>query len=286
MSRHDVTVTVNGERRQASVEARKLLVHFLREDLGVTSPHVGCDTTQCGACTVHLDGRAVKACTVLAVQADGAVVDTIESLSRPGGGEHPLLAAFREHHALQCGFCTPGMIMSSLALLQREPRPSEERIRAWLKGNFCRCTGYQHIVDAIRAVGVTLAAPAEPEAVTSPPGRWSRRWTGGRRRMSAAQDPRFVGRPLPRREDDRHLRGRGLFTDDVRSTDAAGALHAALVRSPYAHARIRSVSVDRALQAAGRRGRVDRRGPARLGVPAADELGDARHAGAGSPCTR
>ena len=157
MSRHYVTVTVNGERQQAEVDARKLLVHFLRDDLGVTSTHVGCDTTQCGACTVHLDGRAVKSCTILAVQADGAAVDTVEALSKAGDGEHPLLSAFREHHALQCGFCTPGMIMSSLELLRREPQPSEERIRAWLKGNFCRCTGYQHIVDAIGAAGETTA---------------------------------------------------------------------------------------------------------------------------------
>jgi aerobic carbon-monoxide dehydrogenase large subunit len=228
MSRHDVTVTVNGEKRTASVDARKLLVHFLRDDLGVTSTHVGCDTTQCGACTVHLDGRAVKACTVLAVQADGAAVDTIESLSRTDDGEHPLLAAFREHHALQCGFCTPGMVMSSLALLQREPHPSEERVRAWLKGNFCRCTGYQHIVDAIRAVGETPAVPADAEADGSAP------------------EDRFLGQPMARREDDRHLRGRGHFTDDVRSADAAGTLRAAVVRSPHAYARIRSVSVDRA----------------------------------------
>jgi carbon-monoxide dehydrogenase large subunit len=238
MSRHDVTITVNGEQRSASVDARRLLVHFLREDLGVTSTHVGCDTTQCGACTVHLDGHAVKACTVLAVQADGAVVDTIESLSKTGDGEHPLLAAFRERHALQCGFCTPGMIMSSLALLQREPRPSEERIRAWLKGNFCRCTGYQHIVDAIRAVGETPTPSADAEAVTSTD-------------EAAGQDARFFGQPMARREDDRHLKGHGHFTDDVRSTDPAGTLHAALVRSPHAHARIRSVSVDRAVKMPG-----------------------------------
>src|SRR5215470_7071245 len=158
VSRHRVTMTVNGERRQAEVDSRKLLVHFLRDDLGVTSTHVGCDTTQCGACTVHLDGSAVKSCTVLAVQADGSAVDTDESLRKPGDAEHPLQSAFREHHALQCGFCTPGMIMSALELLRREPRPTEERIRAWLKGNFCRCTGYQHIVDAIRAA----AEPATP----------------------------------------------------------------------------------------------------------------------------
>lgn len=229
MSRHCVTLTVNGEPRHAEVDARKLLVHFLRDDLGVTGTHVGCDTTQCGACTVHLDGRAVKSCTVLAVQADGAAVDTVESLSKAGDGEHPLLSAFREHHALQCGFCTPGMIMSSLELLHREPHPSEERIRAWLKGNFCRCTGYQHIVDAIRAAAETTAAgPAADE--------------------TSSQAAGFFGRPLTRREDDHHLRGRGRFTDDLRPADAAGALHVALLRSPHAHARIQSVSVERALK--------------------------------------
>ena len=214
MSRHSVTITVNGARRQAEVESRKLLVHFLRDDLGVTSTHVGCDTTQCGACTVHLDGRAVKSCTVLAVQADGSAVDTVESVRKPGDAEHPLQSVFREHHALQCGFCTPGMIMSALELLRREPRPTEERIRTWLKGNFCRCTGYQHIVDAIRAAG----EPAMP------------------RDSGAGQAGRYVGQPLARREDDRHLRGRGRFTDDVRSADAAGTLHVALARSPHAHA--------------------------------------------------
>jgi aerobic carbon-monoxide dehydrogenase large subunit len=232
MSRHYVTVTVNGEPRQAEVDARKLLVHFLRDDLGVTGTHVGCDTTQCGACTVHLDGRAVKSCTILAVQADGATVDTVESLTRAGDGEHPLLAAFREHHALQCGFCTPGMIMSSLELLEREPHPGEERIRAWLKGNFCRCTGYQHIVDAIRAAGETTTS-------------------GDAAEMTTPQATRFFGQPLTRREDDHHLRGRGRFTDDVRPADPAGTLHVALLRSPHAHARIRSISLDRAVKMPG-----------------------------------
>ena len=246
MSRHSVTITVNGARRQAEVESRKLLVHFLRDDLGVTSTHVGCDTTQCGACTVHLDGSAVKSCTVLAVQADGAAVNTVESLRKPGDAEHPLQSAFREHHALQCGFCTPGMIMSALELLRREPQPTEEHIRAWLKGNFCRCTGYQHIVDAIRAAGEAAtsrdrsgaevaAGPAVTEVLGS----------------SAGQADRFFGQPLTRREDDRHLRGRGRFTDDVRSADAAGTLHVALARSPHAHARIRSVSADRAARIPG-----------------------------------
>src|SRR5262245_26889901 len=180
MSGHHVTLTVNGEQRTAEVEARTLLVHLLREDFAVTSAHVGCHTTQCGACTVRLDGHAVKSCTVLAVQADGAAIDTIESLSGSGDAEHPLLSAFRGHHALQCGFCTPGMVMSSLELLQRERNPSEERVRAWLKGNFCRCTGYQNIVDAIRAAdGASTAHEAE------------------------AAGPGFFGRAVWRREDDR-----------------------------------------------------------------------------------
>jgi carbon-monoxide dehydrogenase large subunit len=263
LSFHHVTLTVNGEQRQAEVEARRRLVHLLREDLGVTGVHVGCDTTQCGACTVHLNGRAVKACTVLAVQADGATVNTLESLSQTGDAEHPLLAAFREHHALQCGFCTPGMIMSSLELVQRAPHPTEERVRAWLKGNFCRCTGYQHIVDAVRAAGETSVAGVQDQAATSvapPPssrgaapgkGAATSNVVAGASPSPATQDARSFGRPLPRREDDHHLRGRGLFTDDVRSTDAARVLHVALLRSPHAHARIRSISVDRAGELSG-----------------------------------
>jgi aerobic carbon-monoxide dehydrogenase large subunit len=259
MSCHHVTITVNGEQRRAEVEARKLLVHLLRDEFGVTSTHVGCDTTQCGACTVRLDGRAVKSCTVLAVQADGATVDTIESLSKAGDAEHPLLSAFRDHHALQCGFCTPGMVMSSLELLQREPHPDEERVRAWLKGNFCRCTGYQNIVDAIRATD-GMSAAGEPGAATSSrsPRDGARdedaaaRDAGGETdRSPAPHSSRFFGRPLHRREDGHHLRGRGQFTDDVRPAGAIGALHAALLRSPHAHARIRSVSVDRAVKMPG-----------------------------------
>src|SRR6266487_3453523 len=247
VSRHSVTITVNGARRQAEVESRKLLVHFLRDDLGVTSTHVGCDTTQCGACTVHLDGSAVKSCTVLAVQADGAAVNTVESLREPGDAEHPLQSAFREHHALQCGFCTPGMIMSALELLRREPQPTEERIRTWLEGNFCRCTGYQHIVDAIRAAGVAATPRAGSRAEQVAPGPAVTDVPGS----SAGQAGRFFGQPLARREDGRHLRGRGRFTDDVRSADAAGTLHVALARSLHAHARIRSVSTDRAARIAG-----------------------------------
>jgi aerobic carbon-monoxide dehydrogenase large subunit len=259
MSRHRVTMTVNGDQRHAEVEARTRLVHLLREELGVTGVHVGCDTTQCGACTVHLNGRAVKSCTVLAVQADGETVDTLESLSKTGDTAPPLLAAFREHHALQCGFCTPGMIMSSLELLRREPRPSEERIRAWLKGNFCRCTGYQHIVDAIRATAQASVA-VDPDQVTSLPSsrdEGTEESTAATTAVTAAppppatRDSRVFGQPRPRREDDHHLRGRGQFTDDVRSTGTLGTLHAALLRSPHAHARIQSLSMDRARKMPG-----------------------------------
>src|SRR5262247_2145131 len=137
MSRHNVTVIVNGEPRHAEVDARKLLVHFLRDDLGVTSTKVGCDTSQCGTCTVHLDGRAVKSCTVLAVQADGSTVRTVEDLAPDPEELHPLQAAFVEHHGLQCGFCTPGMLMASLDLLAREPNPTDEQIRDAIQGNYC-----------------------------------------------------------------------------------------------------------------------------------------------------
>jgi carbon-monoxide dehydrogenase small subunit len=146
-----VQVTVNGERRESDVEARLLLVHWLRNELGLTGTHVGCDTTNCGACTVHLNGEAVKSCTVLAAQADGGEVTTIEGLA-PEGRLHPLQEAFWEKHGTQCGFCTPGMIMAAADLLSRNPTPSEEEIRHGLEGNLCRCTGYHNIVEAVKAV--------------------------------------------------------------------------------------------------------------------------------------
>ena len=150
--RHVVTFEINGVRRKVSVEARKLLVHLIRDDLGLTGTHVGCDTSQCGACTVDIDGQAVKSCTVLAVMADGASITTIEGLSPPGAALHPIQAAFHEHHALQCGFCTPGMIMSVRQLLKNHPNPTEAEIRHDLAGNICRCTGYHNIVRAIEAL--------------------------------------------------------------------------------------------------------------------------------------
>jgi len=149
---HVVTINVNGVRRTASVEARKLLVHLLRDDFGLTGTHVGCDTSQCGACTVDIDGQAVKSCTVLAVMADGSFITTIEGLAPDGDALHPIQAAFREHHALQCGFCTAGMIMSVRQLLRRNPHPSEREIRHDLAGNICRCTGYHNIVRAVQSL--------------------------------------------------------------------------------------------------------------------------------------
>lgn len=145
-----VSMSVNGQSVSREVPARTLLVTFLREHLGLTGTHVGCDTSQCGACNVHVDGRCVKACTMLAAQADGAEVLTIEGVA--GDGElHPMQAAFKEHHALQCGFCTPGMVMTALELAARKPHASEREIRQHLEGNLCRCTGYQNIVKAIEA---------------------------------------------------------------------------------------------------------------------------------------
>ena len=148
MTEH-VSLTVNGQRREADVEPRRLLVELIREDLQLTGTHVGCDTSQCGACTVHVDGHAVKSCSMLAVQADGGSVTTIEGLGSEGN-LHPVQEAFWEDHGLQCGYCTPGMIMSAANLLADNPKPSETEIREGISGNFCRCTGYQHIVNAIQ----------------------------------------------------------------------------------------------------------------------------------------
>jgi len=145
-----VSMTVNGKPASGQVESRTLLVEFLRQELGLTGTHVGCDTSQCGACVVHLDGASVKSCSLLAVQAEGRSVTTIEGLAKDGE-LHPLQAAFKEHHALQCGFCTPGMVMSALDLLQHQSDPSEQEVREWLEGNLCRCTGYHNIVKAIQA---------------------------------------------------------------------------------------------------------------------------------------
>ena len=146
-----VTMTVNGKPAAAELEPRTLLTQFLREHLRLTGTHVGCDTAQCGACTVHLDGRAVKACNMFAVQAQGAHVVTIEGVAHADGTLHPMQAAFKQHHGLQCGFCTPGIVMMALDIVKQHPNPSEQEIRAGLSGNLCRCTGYHNIVKAVKA---------------------------------------------------------------------------------------------------------------------------------------
>ncbi len=175
MSMHDIRVTVNGEERTARVEARTLLVHLLREQLRLTGTHIGCDTSHCGACTVLLDGRPVKSCTVLAVQADGHELLTVEGLAQ-GGSLHPVQEGFREEHGLQCGFCTPGMMLNAVALLAADPNPSEDTIRHAISGNLCRCTGYVNIVKAIQyaamkmSAATTAAAPPAPAEAPVPAG--------------------------------------------------------------------------------------------------------------------
>jgi len=146
-----VSLTVNGKKASAEVEGRTLLVQLLREKLGLTGTHVGCDTSQCGACVVHVNGKSIKSCTILAVQCEGADILTIEGVAKPDGTLHPMQNAFRENHGLQCGFCTPGMVMSALDLVKTNAAPSEKDIREWLEGNLCRCTGYHNIVKSIEA---------------------------------------------------------------------------------------------------------------------------------------
>ena len=155
---HTITIDLNGARKTIAVEARKLLVHLIREDFGLTGTHIGCDTSQCGACTVEIDGQAVKSCTVLAVMADGATITTIEGLAT-GTTLDPVQAAFHENHALQCGFCTPGMVMSVRALLNNNAEPDESEIRHGLAGNICRCTGYHNIVRAVETLAAKGARP-------------------------------------------------------------------------------------------------------------------------------
>ncbi len=156
-----VKISVNGKEMSAEVEGRTLLVEVLREKLGLTGTHVGCDTSQCGACTVHVDGKSMKSCSVLAMDVAGAEVTTIEGMANPDGSLSVIQAAFKEHHGLQCGFCTPGMVMTAAALLKENPKPTEGEVRAYLEGNICRCTGYHNIVKAILAAsGQDVAAMA------------------------------------------------------------------------------------------------------------------------------
>jgi aerobic carbon-monoxide dehydrogenase small subunit len=153
-----VSMTVNGKPASGEVEERTLLVSFIRDHLRLTGTHVGCDTAQCGACTIHMNGRAVKSCNLLAMQAEGAAIVTIEGIAKPDGTLHPMQEAFRQHHGLQCGFCTPGMVMSAIDLVKNFPNPTEDQIREQLDGNLCRCTGYHNIVKAIKAASQTMRA--------------------------------------------------------------------------------------------------------------------------------
>ena len=162
-TKHTVHVTVNGEAHDQEVEPRLLLVHLIREDLGLTGTHIGCDTTSCGACTVLLDGRPVKSCTVFAVQADGSAITTVEGLEQ-NGKLHAVQEAFHQEHGLQCGFCTPGMMITAVALLERNAKPSRQQIREAISGNLCRCTGYVNIVNSIEHAARALSAPAEGKA--------------------------------------------------------------------------------------------------------------------------
>ena len=230
--RHVVRLTVNGESVERLVEPRKTLADFLRQDVELTGTHLGCEHGVCGACTVLLDGEPVRSCLLFAVQADGARVGTVEGLAHDG--LHPIQEAFQDHFALQCGYCTPGMLMTVHDLLQRSPSPTREEIRKALAGNICRCTGYHAIVDAVEAAAARLRA--------APPAR-------GRTLMATSGTrPRAVGRPVKRVEDGRLLAGQGRFVDDLH---LPRMVHAAFVRSPHAHARVRHVSVSRALALPG-----------------------------------
>ena len=163
MSLVPVTITINGEERTAEVEPRTLLVHFIRENLNLTGTHIGCDTTSCGACTIHWNGRPVKSCTVFAVQADGDEITTVEGLAEAPGQLHPIQESFREEHGLQCGYCTPGMMLTAVKLLEDNPDPSENEIRHAIAGNLCRCTGYTNIVKSIQSAGAKMRAAAVEE---------------------------------------------------------------------------------------------------------------------------
>jgi carbon-monoxide dehydrogenase small subunit len=161
MAKMHIKLTVNGREVEALAEPRTLLIHFLREQLALTGPHIGCDTSHCGACTVDLDERSVKSCTMFVAQANGGSITTIEGIANPDGSLHPLQEAFKEHHGLQCGFCTPGMITRAMRLLKENPDPSEAEIRMGISGNLCRCTGYQNIVKAIRAAADSMSSHKE-----------------------------------------------------------------------------------------------------------------------------
>ena len=237
-----INVTVDGVQYTDEVEPRTLLVHYLREQLGKVGTVVGCDTSNCGACTVDLDGRSAKSCTVLAVQADGSSVTTIEGLAE-NGTLHPMQQAFHDKHALQCGFCTPGMIMAARDLLQNNPNPTEEEIREGIEGNLCRCTGYVNIVRAVQqAAGATV--------------------------MTAVEDRRAaeIGQSRKRKEDHHLITGATTWTDNI---TLPGMLHLAMLRSPLAHAKITGDQHRRGQGPPRRRAGVHRPGlQGRAGQPA------------------
>ncbi|HEX4216461.1 MAG TPA: (2Fe-2S)-binding protein [Candidatus Dormibacteraeota bacterium] len=165
--KHKIRVTINGQVREDEVAPRQLLVHYLRDVVGLTGTHVGCDTSQCGACTIHVDGKAVKSCSIFAVQADGHEIKTIEGMAAADGTMHPLQDAFWNEHGLQCGYCTPGFIMAAAYLLEENPDPSEDEIRKGLEGNLCRCTGYVNIVKSVQRAAKTMSGKAEPEPASA-----------------------------------------------------------------------------------------------------------------------
>src|SRR2546422_8728916 len=233
-----VNITVNGVDRRASVEPRLLLVHFLRENAGLTGTHVGCETSLCGACTVLLDGQAVKSCTVLAVQADGRKITTVEGLAA-GDQLHPIQEGFWEEHGLQCGFCTPGMIMCSHDLLERHPNPSDSEIREGINGNLCRCTGYQHIVAAVknaaRKMSTPVAARAGARGAMATPAKSP---APQKKANGKAGNGDWVGKRMKRKEDPRMIRGISHYTDDLK---LAGLAYCAFAVSPHGDAGIKCI---------------------------------------------
>ena len=236
MSKSNVSMTVNGKAVSAEVEPRTLLIHYLRENLGLTGPHIGCDTTHCGACTVDIDGKSVKSCTIFAVQAEGAEVLTIEGMAAADGKLHALQEGFREMHGLQCGYCTPGMIVRAHRLLQENPNPTEAEIRMGISGNLCRCTGYQNIVKAIQYAaakinGVEYQGSRGMNAPTAPTS------------LERAEKLQGMGCKRKRVEDVRFTQGRGNYVDDIK---LPGMLHGDFHRSSHAHARIVKIDTSKA----------------------------------------
>ena len=218
-----VAMTVNGKAVTGDVDPRTLLVQFLRENLRLTGTHVGCDTSQCGACVVHVDGKAVKSCTIFAWQVEGANVLTIEGLAEPNGPLHPMQEAFREHHGLQCGYCTPGMIMTAVDMVNRKGNDLDDKtIRHELEGNLCRCTGYHNIVKAIAAGAKAMATRRRRKPAAS----------GVIRQEETAMSATGIGAAVRRKEDQRFITGKGHYTDDVNRPGPGPCLFPALAACP------------------------------------------------------